>query len=194
MNSFNQCGQEVWVRSMLSNKRNGFFLDIGAYDGVESSNTYYLEKELGWSGICIESNPNYFPKLQSTRSSICVNKAVMNYKGLASFNGINTYAHENGANSVECDFLHNILIENNSPKIIDYASFDIEGHEFSVLESFPFQIWNINLMTIEHNLYLVGDGPKNKIFNLLSSLGYARVVDNVCCPQGPYEDWYAKIQ
>jgi FkbM family methyltransferase len=178
---------------MLSDKRDGFFLDIGAYDGVESSNTYYLEKELGWSGICIESNPIYFPKLQSTRSVKCVNKAVMPYKGFAGFQGINTYySSSKSANTVECDLLQNILEEANSPKSIDYASFDIEGHEFNVLSNFPFDKWDINLLTIEHNLYLVGDIYKTKIFDLLSSVGYRRVVDNVNCPQGPYEDWYAK--
>lgn len=193
MKSYNQAGQEIWVRNYLNDKTNGFFLDIGAYDGIESSNTYFLEKELNWSGICIESNKNYYDNLIKNRSSICVNRAVMNYRGLASFNGINTYNYQTGSNFVECDLLSNILIESNCPRDIDYASFDIEGHEFSVLESFPFQLWNIKLMTIEHNLYLSGDSAKNKIFNLLSSVGYARIVENVCCPQGPYEDWYAKI-
>ena len=34
--------------------RNGFFVEAGAYDGVDQSNTYYLEKEKGWNGILIE--------------------------------------------------------------------------------------------------------------------------------------------
>lgn len=195
MNSYNQAGQEVWVRSQLNDKRNGFFLDIGAYDGVESSNTFFLEKELGWNGICIESNPNYFNVLKSTRSCKLVNVACMPYKGHCVFNGINTYpVASQGPNTVECDLLESILLSSNAPSSIDYASFDIEGHELSVLESFPFDKYDIRLMTIEHNLYLIGDVYKTRIYNLLSSKGYARAVENVNCPTGPYEDWYAKIE
>lgn len=193
MRSYNQAGQEEWVRKYLNDKKNGFFLDIGAYDGIESSNTYFLEKELGWSGICIESNPHYFNSLKNNRGVTCVNKAVMSYKGFAIFNGINTFfSNDKTDQSIECDLLSNILEESKCPKDIDYASFDIEGHELAVLETFCFDKYNINLMTIEHNLYLVGDKFKTKIYNLLTSKGYTRVVDNVNCPTGPYEDWYAK--
>lgn len=40
--------------------RGGFFLDIGAHDGIELSNTYVLEKKYNWSGICVEANPYSF--------------------------------------------------------------------------------------------------------------------------------------
>jgi hypothetical protein len=50
---YSQAGQDVWVLQKIGNK--GFFVDIGAHDGVESSNTYALEKA-GWSGICVEPN------------------------------------------------------------------------------------------------------------------------------------------
>lgn len=193
MNSYNQAGQEVWVRNVLKDKKNGFFLDIGAYDGVESSNTYFLEKDLNWNGICIESNPSFYNRLLQNRNCIKVNKAVMPYKGFAVFDNINTYySVRQLPNSIECDFLSNILKENNCPTKIDYASFDIEGHELSILESFPFETYDIKLMTIEHNLYLIGDKFKSKIFNLLSKKGYHLAVENVLCPQGPYEDWYIK--
>lgn len=193
MKSYNQAGQEQWVRQYLNDKRNGFFVDVGAYDGIESSNTYFLEKELDWDGICIESNPHFYNKLVSARKSKNINKAVMPYSGYCRFDGINTYPSLiNGPNCVACESLDSILTELGAPFSIDYISLDIEGHEFEVLENFNFDKWNVNLMTIEHNLYLWGDKIKNSLYTLLSSKGYKRVVENVNCPQGPYEDWYAK--
>ncbi len=40
-----------------------FFIDIGAFDGVEISNTYALER-MGWKGICIEPIPEVFAMLK----------------------------------------------------------------------------------------------------------------------------------
>lgn len=193
MNSYNQAGQEEWVREFLQDKRNGVFVDLGAYDGVESSNTYYLEKELGWTGVCIESNPSFYRRLTQTRSSTNINVAAMDYKGFCIFHGINTYkTNEPTHNSVRCDLLDTILEECNCPKDIDYMSLDIEGHELAVLQSLDFTKWNINLLTIEHNSYLHGPALKDAIFELLSQNGYDRIREDVCAPEGPYEDWYAK--
>jgi hypothetical protein len=41
-------------------KRGGFFIEAGAHNGVEASNTLYLEKKLGWTGILVEPNPQTF--------------------------------------------------------------------------------------------------------------------------------------
>ena len=57
--------------------RNGVFVDIGAYDGVESSNTLFFEESLGWNGICIEPLPNIFSKLVINRKCHCINKCAL---------------------------------------------------------------------------------------------------------------------
>ncbi|MBA3816825.1 MAG: FkbM family methyltransferase, partial [Parachlamydiaceae bacterium] len=57
-------------------KRNGVFVDIGAYDGKVISNTYFYEKNLGWTGICIEPLPDAYEKLHMNRSCVTVNCAV----------------------------------------------------------------------------------------------------------------------
>ena len=46
---------EEWiVRDFFNDKRGGFFVDVGANHYKRFSNTYYLETELGWSGLAIE--------------------------------------------------------------------------------------------------------------------------------------------
>jgi len=61
---------------VFNEKRNGYFLDIGAHDGIHISNTYLLERRYGWSGICIEANRDTFLKLQKNRKATCVNACL----------------------------------------------------------------------------------------------------------------------
>jgi FkbM family methyltransferase len=56
-------------------KNDGYFVDIGAHDGVESSATYAFEKT-GWKGMCIEPLPAQYEKLRQSRSATCVNATV----------------------------------------------------------------------------------------------------------------------
>ena len=49
-------------------KRDGVFVDVGAYDGVKNSNTFYFEKELNWTGICCEPLPHIFNDLMNNRT------------------------------------------------------------------------------------------------------------------------------
>ena len=194
MNKFySQANQDKWVCEILDYKKNGFFIDLGAYDGIQTSNTYYLEKELGWNGICIEANSNVFNSLKVNRTSININAAISNYDGICGFGEDRI----GGENEVKCFKLNTLLNDLKCPNEIDYLSIDIEGHEFTVFEYFDFNKWNIKLMTVEHNLYCDGPEKKNKLFNLLSNNGFIRVVNDALCLDTnpsyfnqPYEDWY----
>ena len=66
-----QVGQDEWVVSFFSSKGDGYFLDIGAHNGVDLSNTYYLEKELQWNGICVEADPYIFEDLRKIILMAC---------------------------------------------------------------------------------------------------------------------------
>jgi len=65
--------------------KGGVFLDIGAHDGESLSNSKFFEEELGWSGICIEPNPDVFKLLKENRNCICINKAIYSKKGTVLF-------------------------------------------------------------------------------------------------------------
>jgi FkbM family methyltransferase len=197
MKYYGQALQDKWVYETIGT--NGIFVDVGAYDGIQTSNTYLLEN-LGWNGICIEANPLVFESLTRNRRCTCINKAVTNYQGKAHF-GIDRIAALNEPASVLvlCDTLNNILKQSLCPKKIDYLSMDIEGHELTVLREFPFAEWDINLITIEHNLYLDGPEKKDALFALLTAQGFIRTYEDVKCLDTnplyfnqPYEDWYVK--
>jgi FkbM family methyltransferase len=52
----------------------GIFVEIGANDGIDGSNTLVLERCFNWTGLLIEASPDTFTKLlQSQRSATMVN-------------------------------------------------------------------------------------------------------------------------
>ncbi len=57
--SNSQWGQDLWVIQYFMGKRNGYFLEMGAGDGLWISNTLLLEREFGWTGILIEPTSAY---------------------------------------------------------------------------------------------------------------------------------------
>jgi hypothetical protein len=66
-------GQDKWVLETLNFKKNVFFVDLGSGNGIKYSNTYTLENEYQWSGICVEVNTDKFNDLNQNRTSININ-------------------------------------------------------------------------------------------------------------------------
>lgn len=55
--SFSSAGEDMILRHIIgSDKRNGFFVDVGAYHPTLFSNTYFFYLN-GWRGINIEARP-----------------------------------------------------------------------------------------------------------------------------------------
>ena len=75
-----QNGQDKYLFSLMRNKK-GFFVELGACDGVLFSNSHYFEKELGWNGILIEPNPIYWEDLKKNRSCHLSNKLCDDMEG-----------------------------------------------------------------------------------------------------------------
>lgn len=159
--------QDRWVVDILASKRNGYFVDIGASNGIHASNTYALEQQLGWQGICIEANDILFKQCQRNRECIVENICVYDHHGSVNFvepsqhpgyGGIheNLKAHkqnmwDDGGKMISkpCVPLANILDKHNAPKVIDYLSMDVEGSEPKILSVFPFDRYQFRSITIE---------------------------------------------
>ena len=62
------------------NFRNGFFIEVGAHDGIFQSNTLSLEKDLGWTGILIEPSISaYLDCVKNRPNSKCINTALTSF-------------------------------------------------------------------------------------------------------------------
>ena len=76
---FSQYKQDKFLSERIfQNKRNGYYVDVGAHDGISLSNTYFFEKELGWNGVCIESNSLVYQKLIQNRNCHNLNYCLTN--------------------------------------------------------------------------------------------------------------------
>src|ERR1700712_4764092 len=73
---YSHMGADLWVAETLHFRRDAYFIEAGALEGLEASNTAMLEKTLGWRGIAVEANPTYYPKVCANRSCITVNSAL----------------------------------------------------------------------------------------------------------------------
>ena len=199
--STSQLGQDLWVLEKTNFKRNGFFVEFGATDGVLLSNSYLLEKEFDWQGICAEPNPKFFEHLKQNRECIVSNECIgsvtgekVNFVFAQEYGGMQkhmaddmhkdkrqAYLDQGQEMELETISLNDFLIKHNAPKQIDYLSIDTEGSEFEILESFPFDEWDVSLFSIEHNF----TPEREKIFTLLSQHGFERT-------KSKFDDWYKK--
>jgi hypothetical protein len=61
----------------VSNNAPRYFVEVGAADGLDLSNTYALEAHLGWRGLCVEANPSSLDLLRTNRPACQVVDAVV---------------------------------------------------------------------------------------------------------------------
>jgi hypothetical protein len=64
MKFYSQFNQDRYMfETFFKENKKGFFVDIGAHDGITGNNTKFFE-EIGWSGVCVEPLPFIFEKLK----------------------------------------------------------------------------------------------------------------------------------
>jgi FkbM family methyltransferase len=200
--SRSQLGQDLWVLEQLGWKRNGFFVEFGATDGVLLSNSWLLEKHFGWSGICAEPNPKFFERLQQNRScrlsSDCVFRSSgeqMKFVLADAFGGLedlgqddqhvdkrNDYAAVGEVITVTTLSLMDLLEQQGAPQLIDYLSIDTEGSELAILEGIDWNRYQFRCISVEHNF----TEQRLDIQKLLEAQGYER-------REAQWDDWYWKM-
>ena len=155
--------------------KNGKFIELGAYDGISYSNTFFFEKELNWSGVLIEPGAKNYAKLikfsqQWRPNSICLNYAIGHKVEEVEFieekavGGCVSHLTEKHCNKFN---LTNIptqlckvapmrdIVTPNMISCVDLFSIDVEGNELAVLETFN---WDI---PVKYILVEINDDYKN---------------------------------
>lgn len=185
-----------WV--VFFKKKCGFFIDIGAHDGISFSNTIFLEKVRGWGGMCFEPNPDVFQNLSINRNSINYNCCIGNQDTFVDFwkiegdsemlSGIKNYYDENHiqrifkenrisggtVNEIKVSMKPLMFFKEIHNMIIDYVSLDTEGNELSVLQSIDFNVLNIYSLSVENNY------KDKRIDNLLLNNGFVKLIELRC--------------
>lgn len=201
--SNSQIGQDMFVLMELDFKRNGYFVEFGAANGIELSNSHMLEENYGWTGILAEPAHCWHEQLLKNRDCIIDRRCVWHTSGqimdfsepreavLATIAEFATGRRHDPENEdvrkyqVETVSLMDLLIEHDAPQIIDYLSIDTEGSEFEILSAFDFDRFDIRVITCEHNY----TSQREKIYELLTAKGYVRKFRKF----SRMDDWYVKV-
>lgn len=198
--SKSQCHQDIFVLSQLNFKRGGYFVEFGATNGVDLSNTYLLESEFGWTGILAEPAKCWHQNLLENRHSIVDTRCVWSRSGEtlafseAEYAELSTISRfltaddhkynrkNNSKYNVNSVSLFDLLEEHRAPRLIDYLSIDTEGSEYDILMNFDFSKYKFSIITVEHNF----TSSRDDINRLLSANGYVRRFENI----SEWDDWY----
>jgi FkbM family methyltransferase len=178
MTYYSQCKQDEFLeKNIFKGYKNGFFMDVGAHDGVSINNTLYFEKNNNWSGVNIEPIENIYDKLIINRPScININCAIDEYDGTSEFIFNEGYTEMLSGLKKTYDPRHNMRLNRelqqyggstsiilvptkkieticNEHKIntINYLSIDVEGAEFNVIKSINFDKVFIDVIGFENN-------------------------------------------
>ena len=173
---YSQIGQDKFILNILKQKRNGYFLEIGAGDAMGISNTYTLEKYYNWRGLMIEydiKNLDQYVQLRTNSIHVMRDATTVDYKDLLDSNSI--------------------------PKNMDYLQIDLDVNNRStlttleILDSTVFDTYKFSVVTFEHDIY-TGDhfNTRNTSRQIFNKRGYVSVFKDLCdyTPYIVFEDWY----
>ncbi len=187
-------------------KRNGFFVELGANDGVRQSNTLWFEKNLDWHGILIEPITEVYQQCVRNRpNSRCFNCACvsndynkkvlkMHFADLMTIpddeeeglsKRVRTHLNNAKKHSNKPQYIVEVpsrtlsdILEESNVKDIDFFSLDVEGYELNVLKGLDFSRWMPCYILIE-----VHKKDEAAIFDFMHDKGYI-FVRNLSDPEG----------
>ena len=198
--SKSQLSQDLFALAELAFKREGYFVEFGATDGVSLSNTYLLETHFDWTGILAEPARAWHEALLKNRSALIETDCVWKTSGESLlFNEVETGEFSTLSQFNDHDFhgqtrqhgtsyevntvsLNDLLQKHGAPREIDYLSIDTEGSEFEILNAVDFEQYSFKFITCEHNYTPIRDS----IYELLTSHGYQRKFVEYSL----WDDWY----
>jgi FkbM family methyltransferase len=180
--------QDLWVLAATNSKKNGYFVEFGASNGIDASNTWLLEQKFAWRGILAEPSKSNFEILSRNRNCALDPRVVWDQSNEQLLfcerdeNYLSSVKSEGNNGSVRDEYLVNsvslndLLDEYEAPKIIDYVSIDIEGAELRILESFfKEKKYEVKLLSVEHNWRK----DKYRILELMRLNNYENVFTNL---------------
>ena len=166
---YSQYHEDLIIDSLMQCKDNGFYIDIGANDPIELSNTARFYQR-GWSGINIEPNPELYRRLaESRKRDINLNIGIgeketeltfynVSAHTLSSFNkqaairaAKEFHEHLVGEQKIKIQPLRHIFAAYTGGREVDFMSVDAEGYDYIVLKSNDWQKFRPKIVMVEMN-------------------------------------------
>jgi FkbM family methyltransferase len=164
---WSQEGEDILLQRIFDNKKNGFYVDVGAHHSNKFSNTFKLYAEKNWNGINIDSSIHSYKNLNRKRKrdinfnlGVSDKNEILNYYSFTP-SALNTFdkAKKNqlkknfnfrGVEKIQCKKLSDILDSIiNKPLKIDLFNIDVEGYDLKVLKSNNWKKYLPNYIIVE---------------------------------------------
>ncbi len=157
---------EEWiVRNFFQDRRDGVFVDIGSADARESSNTYFLETGLGWSGVAVDAMAEFGPSYtqyrprtkffalfvgdkSDTRATLYVSERQGNSSGSRDFTEFYNPGRDIKTRDVPTITM-NDLLDRAGVARVNFLTMDIEMAEPKALAGFDIERFKPELVCVE---------------------------------------------
>ena len=202
-----QLYQDVFASFIIDKNFNKTFLEFGATDGIDLSNTYVLEKNFGWNGSLSEPSPQWHKNLKNNRPNCnIITKCIWSKSGevldffesdVGVLSTISEYKESDKVSipgntiervrsgklvKVETISLNDVIHKSFNSVAPSYISIDTEGSEYEILRFFNFKKFRPVVFTIEHNFTEI----ENKIDGLMFENDYVRIFKEFTA----FDAWY----
>jgi hypothetical protein len=176
---YGQASQDAYCHLMNRDKKDGFFLEIGANHPIQHNNTYFLETQNGWRGVMVEQDPS-FTRLYHQKRPLSIPVV---------------------GDATQVDY-RSLLERHGFPTTMDYLQIDLDAENRSTLSALEllertlFDKYVFGTATFEHDIYR-GDffQTRQRSRDLFLGRGYVLLFPDVCVywegKWSPFEDWYA---
>ena len=172
------------------------YVELGAFNGLEESNSLFFDKCLGWDGLLVEANPHQavFPGLVNNRrhahrfhmAASCDDDGTKNmtmpfyataWTNSAQGNTSNAYEGKRQSVDVPCGSLTHLLLDLFPGGHVTFFSLDVEGAEPNVLRQLDFGRLFIELMIVENfNVFCAREPAdcqsRNEFRKIMKDAGY----------------------
>ena len=204
-----QLYQDIFALLMVGKNYDKTFLEFGATDGLELSNTYLLENNCGWTGVLCEPSPQWHDILKKNRPNTkIVTECIWNISNkklrfFVSDVGVLSTLEEfkesdklsipgNTKNRIEKGnvvtvntiSLNELIEKEFKGKSPSYISIDTEGSEYEILKGFDFKKYDPGCFTIEHNF----TNLQKDIDEIMKSNNYLRIFKEITA----FDAWYVR--
>jgi FkbM family methyltransferase len=191
-----------WKGKEEKKKGGGYFVEFGATNGLDLSNTYLLEEAFGWNGILAEPALLWHNQLIKNRKCKIDLRCVFSETGskiqfeeteLPELSTLSQFSskdvHKKNRVSVklyevETVTLRDLLTQNDSPHRIDYLSIDTEGSEIEIISGFNFDEWDIRFISVE----ITSELKLREVTEILKKFGYRQIL----AEYSEWEAWFLK--
>jgi FkbM family methyltransferase len=196
--SYSQEGEDILLENIFKNKKNGFYVDVGAYHPIRFSNSYkfYLA---GWRGINIDATPGSMKPFSELRNrdinlEMAISDKVEELQYFI-FDGApnNTFSREEAQNKLKngkCKIVETITIQTTTlahifekylpPDLeIDFLSIDVEGMDFKVLKSNDWKKFRPKIVIIEDLRKSIKENLNGEMNRYMQSIHYHLILKTI---------------